>query len=55
MADMHHLVEVEGVDADAAYSALTTSDGVTAWWTSRAEVPGARGGDVLRMSFRMLR
>ena len=55
MADMHHLVEVQGVDAAAAFSALTTSDGVTAWWTSRAEVPGARGGYVLRMSFRMLR
>jgi len=51
MADMHHLVEVQGVDAAAAFSALTTSDGVTAWWTSRAEVPGARVGDVLRMSF----
>ena len=51
MADMHHLVEVDGVDSAAAYSALTTPDGVTGWWTSRAEVPGARAGDVLRMSF----
>ena len=51
MADMHHLVEVNGVDAAAAYSALTTPDGVTGWWTRRAEVSGARVGDVLRMSF----
>jgi hypothetical protein len=51
MADMHHLVEVEQVDAPSAYGALTTRDGVTGWWTSRAEVPGAAVGDVLRMSF----
>ena len=51
MADMHHLVEVDGVDAAAAYSPLTTPDGVTGWWTRRAEVSGARVGDVLRMSF----
>jgi uncharacterized protein YndB with AHSA1/START domain len=51
MADMHHLVEVVGVDAAVAYGALTTKDGLTGWWTSRAEVPGAGVGDVLRMSF----
>jgi uncharacterized protein YndB with AHSA1/START domain len=47
MADMHHLVEVDGADATAAYTALTTRDGITSWWTSRAEVTGDR----LSMSF----
>ncbi|MFI7067209.1 SRPBCC domain-containing protein [Kribbella sp. NPDC050124] len=51
MADMHHLVAVEKADAAAAYSALTTQDGITAWWTSRADVPGAAVGDMLKMSF----
>jgi uncharacterized protein YndB with AHSA1/START domain len=51
MADMHHLIQIDGVDAAAAYAALTTQDGVTGWWTSRADVPGADVGDVLRMSF----
>ena len=51
MADMHHLIQLEGAGAPAAYSALTTQDGITGWWTSRAEVPGTSAGDVLRMSF----
>jgi uncharacterized protein YndB with AHSA1/START domain len=51
MPDMHHLVQVEGTDAAAAYAALTTQDGITGWWTSRAEVPGSAVGDVLKMSF----
>jgi uncharacterized protein YndB with AHSA1/START domain len=51
MADMHHLVQIDGVDAPAAYAALTTQDGITGWWTSRATVPGANVGDVLKMSF----
>jgi uncharacterized protein YndB with AHSA1/START domain len=51
MADMHHLVQLQGVDAAAAYSALTTGDGITGWWTSRAEVSGRDVGDLLRMSF----
>jgi uncharacterized protein YndB with AHSA1/START domain len=50
MADMHHLIQLEG-DGASAYAALTTRDGITSWWTSRAEVPGAAVGDVLRMSF----
>jgi uncharacterized protein YndB with AHSA1/START domain len=48
---MHHLIEIDGVGAPAAYAALTTQDGITGWWTSRATVPGANVGDVLRMSF----
>jgi uncharacterized protein YndB with AHSA1/START domain len=51
MADMHHLIQIDGVDAAAAYAALTTKDGITGWWTSRAEVPGSTVGDVLKMSF----
>jgi uncharacterized protein YndB with AHSA1/START domain len=51
MADMHHLIQIDGVDAPTAYAALTTQDGITGWWTSRATVPGARVGDVLKMSF----
>jgi hypothetical protein len=51
MADMHHLIEVGGAHAPVAYGALTTRDGVTGWWTSRAEVPGGAVGDILRMSF----
>ena len=51
MADMHHLIQIDGVDAPAAYTALTSQDGITGWWTSRAAVPGASVGDVLKMSF----
>jgi uncharacterized protein YndB with AHSA1/START domain len=51
MADMHHLIQIDHVEAPAAYAALTTQDGITGWWTSRADVPGARAGQVLRMSF----
>src|SRR6185503_8456965 len=51
MADMRHLIQINGVDAVAAYEALTTRDGITGWWTSRAEVSGAAVGDVLKMSF----
>ena len=51
MADMHHLIQIDGVDAPAAYAALTTQDGITGWWTSRALVSGADVGDLLEMSF----
>jgi len=47
MADMHHLVQVDGADAAAAYAALTTRAGITSWWTSRAEV----ADDRLSMTF----
>ena len=39
MADMHHLVQVDGVGAPAAFAALTTIDGITGWWTSRHRRP----------------
>jgi uncharacterized protein YndB with AHSA1/START domain len=48
---MHHIVQVDGVDPAAAYTALTTQDGITGWWTSRAAVSGAAVGDTLSMSF----
>ena len=51
MADMHHMVQADGADAASAYTALTTRDGITGWWTSRAEVAGDRVGDLLSMSF----
>jgi uncharacterized protein YndB with AHSA1/START domain len=51
MADMHHLVQLQGVDGAAVYAALTTGEGITGWWTSRAQVPGSDVGDVLKMSF----
>jgi uncharacterized protein YndB with AHSA1/START domain len=55
MADMHHMVQVDGVDAAAAYTALTTREGITGWWTSRATVSGdgaaSRVGDRVSMSF----
>jgi uncharacterized protein YndB with AHSA1/START domain len=51
MADMHHLVQVDGVGAPAAFAALTTIDGITGWWTSRATGSGAAVGDRLSMSF----
>ena len=40
MVDMHHLVEIEGDDAGAAYAALTTQEGITGGWTSRAAGSG---------------
>jgi uncharacterized protein YndB with AHSA1/START domain len=51
MAEMHHLMQIDGVDAAAAYTALTTQDGITGWWTSRAAVSGSEVGDRLSMSF----
>jgi hypothetical protein len=51
MADMHHLIQLDGVDAAAVYAALTTREGITGWWTSHAEVSGAEVGDVLKMRF----
>jgi uncharacterized protein YndB with AHSA1/START domain len=47
MADLFHLIQVDGTTADAAYTALTTQDGITGWWTSRAEV----SADQLSMRF----
>lgn len=51
MPDMHHLIQIDGVGSTPAFAALTTHDGITGWWTSRAEVPGVAVGDVLTMSF----
>jgi uncharacterized protein YndB with AHSA1/START domain len=51
MADMHHLVEIDGTGAKAAYAALTTHDGITGWWTSRVAGSGGNVGDALSMSF----
>jgi len=48
---MHHLIEIAGADAPAAFAAVTTQPGITGWWTSRAEVSGAGTGDTLKMSF----
>src|SRR4029453_6544952 len=48
---MHHLVQIDGADAAAAYAAVTTTDGITGWWTSRAAGSGAAVGDRLSMSF----
>ena len=50
-AQLKTLIELQGVEAAAAYAALTTGEGITGWWTSRADVPGTRTGDVLKMSF----
>jgi hypothetical protein len=47
MADMHHVVEVDGVDAASTYAALTTDD-ITGWWTSRGGVTGDRVGACCR-------
>jgi uncharacterized protein YndB with AHSA1/START domain len=51
MPDMHHLIRIDAVSADAAYEAVTTQNGITGWWTSRADVPGASLGDILKLSF----
>ena len=51
MVDMHHMVQVDGADAASTYTALTTRDGITGWWTSRATVGGDGVGDLLSMSF----
>ena len=51
MADMHHLVRIEGVEARAVYAAITTTDGITGWWTSRATGAGAEVGDRLSLRF----
>jgi hypothetical protein len=47
MADMHHVLEVDGVDAASTYAALTTDD-ITGWWTSRGGVTGDRVGTCCR-------
>ena len=35
---------------ESVWKALTTQDGITSWWTTRAEVPAGTGG-VVKLSF----
>jgi uncharacterized protein YndB with AHSA1/START domain len=51
MPDMFHLIQVEDVAPPATFTALTTREGITGWWTSRAEVAGTEVGDSVKMSF----
>jgi uncharacterized protein YndB with AHSA1/START domain len=45
------LMQVDvAADQKAVWDALTTHEGITSWWTTRAEVPSGPGG-VLRLSF----
>lgn len=45
-----HLQITTSADAEIAYAALTTQEGINGWWTSRAEVPGGEGR-LIRASF----
>jgi uncharacterized protein YndB with AHSA1/START domain len=45
------LMQVDvSADREAVWEALTTEQGITSWWTTRAEVPSGVGG-VLRLRF----
>jgi uncharacterized protein YndB with AHSA1/START domain len=45
------LMQVDvAADREAVWEALTTHQGITGWWTTRAEVPSGVGG-VLRLRF----
>jgi uncharacterized protein YndB with AHSA1/START domain len=47
---MFHQVQTDA-DAKSAYDAITTHEGITGWWTSRAEVPPAAVGAAVRPRF----
>ena len=47
MPDILHCVGIKSSSPDATYKALTTRDGLAAWWTDGTEVDG----DVIRFRF----
>ncbi len=49
MADIHLQVTTTA-DDKTAYAALTSPEGITGWWSRRADVPTAVG-EVIRMTF----
>jgi uncharacterized protein YndB with AHSA1/START domain len=50
MVDILHKVGIEGSSADEVYSALTTLDGLSGWWTE--DTTGETGvGDVIEFRF----
>lgn len=50
MVDILHRFGVESVSPDAVYGALTTIDGLAAWWTEDTSGDGGVGGE-LRFRF----
>jgi uncharacterized protein YndB with AHSA1/START domain len=50
MVDILHRVGIESTPPDAAYAALTTRDGLSAWWTSDTQGDVEVGG-VLQFRF----
>jgi uncharacterized protein YndB with AHSA1/START domain len=50
MVDILHKIGIEGSSADEVYSALTTLDGLSGWWTE--DTTGETGvGDVIEFRF----
>jgi uncharacterized protein YndB with AHSA1/START domain len=47
MADILHKVGIKGSSPDEAYRALTTLDGLSAWWTSDTQGESKVGGTIL--------
>ncbi len=50
MVDILHKVGIEGSSADEVYSALTTLDGLSGWWTEDT-TGGTEVGDVIAFRF----
>jgi uncharacterized protein YndB with AHSA1/START domain len=52
VGDYHILMQFDlAADRDVVHRALTTSDGISSWWTARAEGPDRRSDGELRVSF----
>jgi uncharacterized protein YndB with AHSA1/START domain len=51
MTDIHHRIGVQSASTDDVYAALTTIDGLSAWWTTDTKGDPSLGG---KIEFRFL-
>ena len=51
MADILHRVGIKSSSLDAVYKALTTREGLSAWWTNNTQGEGNKVGGVLQFRF----
>jgi len=51
MPDILHMVGLKSSSPEDTYQALTTAEGLAAWWTNETHVDGGDGGDVIRFRF----
>jgi uncharacterized protein YndB with AHSA1/START domain len=51
MADILHRVGIKSSSLDDVYKALTTREGLSAWWTNNTQGEGSKVGGVLQFRF----